>query len=203
MALALQNAARYGTHESTRAHGNNPTTMYDPSTASPTTGPSAACHGLHSPSTVQDIHFTAFEAGENLYSDRDVSAAIAMPRVLHCPSDGGESGLLALLTDSQPIPSSIFGALPPPPLCRASCKDAAPARTASKCRDGSVRPAALPSSRRAAGRLSCAGRRRIIQWRRNPGGVSRPRGRQVAGGGRSSPIANCLLILAAIRPVCW
>ena len=97
----------------------------------------------------------------DLCSDLVAGAAIAMTRVLQCPFDGGEDGPLAMRASSQPTALCPFEASQPPPLCVASCEDAALARTASKVREDSARPvAAVGQEGRRAGALV---RRRAAQ----------------------------------------
>ena len=78
----------------------------------------------------------------DLCSDLVAGAAIAMTRELQCPFDGGEDGPLAMRAASQPRALCPFEASQPPPLCVASCEDAALARTASKVSEEPARPAA-------------------------------------------------------------
>jgi hypothetical protein len=78
----------------------------------------------------------------DLCSDLAAGAAIAMPRKIHCPSDGGEGGPVVQRAASQPRSSCPSEALPPLKIFLASCEDVALARTASKVRDQADRPAA-------------------------------------------------------------
>ena len=105
----------------------------------PATDPLSARLGPPRPPAAQHIHLDLLQrqlrAAEDLCSDHAAGAAIAMPRELHCPSDGGEGGLPALRVISQPTALRPSEELLPLPLCVVSCQDAEPARTASKFRD--------------------------------------------------------------------
>ena len=74
----------------------------------------------------------------DLCSDLAAGAAIAMPRKLHCPSDGGEGEPVVQRAASQPRSSCPSEALPPLKIFLASCEDVALARTAIKGREVSA-----------------------------------------------------------------
>jgi hypothetical protein len=126
----------------------------------------------------------ALRAVEDLCSDHAAGAATAMPRKFPCPLDGGEDGPLAMRAASQPRALCPFEASPPPPLCVASCEDAALARTASKGREEPARPVAAvgQQARRACPRApeGRAKGRRAAADRVDPGAHPSRRSVQIA-----------------------
>ena len=147
--------------------------------APPATDPLSARLGPPRPQVTQHIHLDQLQrqlcAVEDLCSDHAASAAIAMPRKLPCPLDGGEDGPLAMRAASQPTALCPFEASPLPPLCVASCEDVALARTPSKGRDDFARPVAVAGQEgrracprapegRAKGRRAAAGWGEWLPW---------------------------------------
>jgi hypothetical protein len=147
--------------------------------APPATDPLSARLGPPRPQVTQHIHLDQLQrqlcAVEDLCSDHAASAAIAMPRKLPCPLDGGEDGPLAMRAASQPTALCPFEASPLPPLCVASCEDVALARTPSKGRDDFARPGAVAGQEgrracprapegRAQGRRAAAGWGEWLPW---------------------------------------
>ena len=124
--------------------------------APPTTDPLSAHLGPPWQPKVQHIHLDQLRrqllAAEDLCSDLAAGAVIAIPRQLHCPSDGGEGGLPALRAASQPRASHPFEELTQLKIFLASCEDVALARTPSKGRDDFARPVAVAGQE---GRRAC------------------------------------------------
>ena len=152
-----------------------------PSAAPPATDPLSARLGPLWPPAAQHIHLDQLRRQlletEDLCSDHAAGAVIAMPRKLPCPLDGGEDGPLAMRAASQPRALCPFEASQPPPLCVASCEDAALARIHCKGREEPARPVAAVGQDgrracprapegRAKGRRAAADRAEWLPWQR-------------------------------------